>query len=116
MFRHGNDLRVRVIEFLEKGNTKSKTAEVFNIAKQTLYSWISLQKEHKLLEVKQYTSIRSKLNDNDVKEFIDMHPDWYFYEIAKHFNTSDESIRRAFKRIGYSVKKNKRYLKNQTES
>jgi transposase len=102
-----------VVDFVQAGNSKSTAVRVFKVARQTIYSWLQLSKEGTLMEVNNYVSRRSKLNHEEVKEFVDSHSDWYYREIGDHFKVSPETIRRLLKKLNYTVKKNRRYTEKQ---
>lgn len=118
MSRHSNDLRKRVITFFKSDKSKSLTAKTFQISRDTLDSWIKLDKENKLLETKQYR--RGKLPKVDLdkfKEYIDNNSDKYYTEIAKVFNISKSQAHRyVTEKLGYTSKKNKPSTENQIEN
>jgi transposase len=107
MSRHSNDLRSRVISVFKSGKSKSMTAKTFQISRDTLDSWIKLDKDSKLLEIKQYR--RGKLPKVDLdkfKEYVDKNSDKYYTEIAKEFKISKSQAHRyVTQKLGYTSKK-----------
>lgn len=115
MPRHSNDLRKRVITFFKSGKTKSETIKTFQIARQTLYDWIELDKQDKLFVITpKQNGFKSKVNLEELKNYIDNHPDEYYKEIAKNFSVGAEQIRvLVTQKLGYTSKKNKHSTKKQ---
>jgi transposase-like protein len=94
MSRYSNDLRLRVINFFKQVNSdgkpissKSETCETFGISRPTLDSWLKIDKNGSLLEIKEYKHGKtSSVNLGELKEYIDKNPDQYYHEIAKNFS------------------------------
>lgn len=58
------------------GNSKSKTSNIFNINRKTLNSWINLNNQGKLFEIKEYHhSFESKINLDELKKYVDENSD-----------------------------------------
>ena len=114
MSRYSNDLRLKVINFFKQTNldkefihSKLETCETFGISRPTLDSWIKIDKEGGLLEIKKYSRGKTScVNLEDLKKYIDLNPDQYYHEIAKNFSVSDERIRVLVRdKLGYTSKK-----------
>ena len=118
MSRHSNDLRQRVIAFYTAGNSKSLTARTFQISRDTLNSWIELEQQGKLLEVKQYHHGKvSGVSLAQLEAYIANTPDKYYIEIAKDFKISKSQAHRLVtRRLMHTSKKNKPSTENQIES
>ena len=114
MKRYSNNLRKKVMDYLKEiKNNISKTSKVFNIKRDTIYSWSKLEKEWKLFEIKSKNWWRkSKLDYEAIKKYVLSNPDRYNYEIAEVFNTSTSNIQRILVKLGFTVKKNKQSMKN----
>ena len=111
MFRRSNDLRLRVVEYVKNGASKTSAVKLFKVARQTIYEWLELDKKGELLKIDNYQTRVSKLDYDEIKKFIEQHPDFYYHEIGDHFGTSDENIRKICKKLQITVKKNKRYTR-----
>ena len=105
MFRHSNDLRTRVISFIQKGATKSLAVKTFNLARQTVYDWISLEKLGLLEVVRPPKPIEPKVKYQLVLDYVKSNPDMYNYEIARVFGLGTETVRKILIKYGISVKK-----------
>ena len=114
MSRYSNDLRQKVVDYVNNGGKKLTASKLFNIARETIKSWCKLDIKNDLFKVIPRKP-NCKLNTIDVINYVNQNPDKYNYEIAKEFNCSTESIRQFLKRHKISVKKNKRYTANQIQ-
>ena len=99
------DLREKVIEYLEEGNSQRSASKVFNINLTTVNEWS--QKYHKTgsLEVTKPPASFKKIDPAKLMEFIDRHPDAYLSEIALKFNCSEMAVSKALRRLGITRKK-----------
>jgi transposase len=109
------------VDFVKKKKgSKSAAVRNFGIGRQTVYDWLELDKQGKLLEVHVYPTKKSKLDYEEVRSYVDANPDFYYREIGEFFKTSGENIRRILKKLNYTVKKNKlstgKQMKNKDQS
>jgi len=98
--------RRRAIEYWNEGNTKRKTATVFNISATTLQKWKSMLKNTGKLEDNKRKESWKKIDPVKLKEYIKENPDAYLKEIAEEFNCSDVAVLKALRRLKISRKKN----------
>jgi transposase len=102
------DLRERVIYAVHSGMQKTKVCKIFNICRQTLYSWLALKEAQG--DLKPQTGFQ-KGHSHGIKdwvrfrEFVELHPDDTQEEMAEHFAVGSSTIGRALKKIGFSRKK-----------
>ena len=47
-----------------------------------------------------------KFPPDELVKYVDKHPDAFLVEIGAHFGCSDEAVRKALKKLGYTRKKN----------
>jgi len=116
MSRHSNDLRKRAIAFFKSNKTKSETIKTFQIARQTLYDWIELEKQSKLFDIlPKKNGFKSSVDLAELKKYIDENPDKYYHEIALKFGVKKSQIQRIVtQKLGYTSKKNKQFTEKQT--
>ena len=103
------DLRKKAIALIDAGQKVSHVAELFSVAQNTLRNWLILRKEANTLSPKEgYQKGHShKIIDMDsFKKFADE----YFGETLEMMaqvlgNTSDTTVGRMMKKIGYTRKK-----------
>jgi len=115
---HSNDLRKRVVAYYDKNKqskTKKQICKDFSISRQTLDNWIKLNEKGELFEIKEYHhGFKSSVDLEDLKNYVDKHPDEYYSEIAKHFSVGVEQIRiLVTKKLSYTSKKNKQSTEKQ---
>ena len=61
MFRRSNDLRRRVVDFINQGNNKSLAVRTFKIARQSVYDWLNLDEVGELEVVRPLKPIEPNL-------------------------------------------------------
>lgn len=95
------DLRKRVIDFVNKGGSKSEAAKRFNVSRWCVYNWLS----RKTLEPdKQGCPKPWKLCPEALKKHVENHPDAYQSERANDLGVSEYAIWYGLRRLG--IKKN----------
>ena len=102
------ELRKRVLDYLEKGGSKAEASRVFQLCRQTLYSWLAL-KEAGDYSLKPRPSRRKerKLSREALKEYLETHPDAYLSELAKEFKVTINAIDYALKQLKITRKKSR---------
>jgi transposase len=110
MSNHSNDLRKRVVNFFNLGNTANKTSKIFQVSKDTVKKWVGWEKTGELFRVRNWQSM-SKLDTKRILDYVDKNPDKYNYEIAEVFNSSKSAIQRLLAKNGYTVKKKQKSIK-----
>ena len=96
---YSTDLRERVIEYIEAGNTLKDACQIFKVSRQTIYQWRKLKNATGSLEKKIYKHGAIKLNDKELIEYVRANPDLHQKDYAVRFNMSPSGICRAFKRL-----------------
>lgn len=104
------DLREKALKYLETVGNRQKVVEAFNITLRTLERWIRRKRDN-CLAPKQRISSPSKIDDQELRLFIEEHPDAYLREIAKHFGTTLQAVFYACKRLKISLKKRPHSMK-----
>jgi len=102
---YSNDLRKKIIEFIDKGNSVAETSKVFGITKPTIYRWLKKLKYEGSLSDKPPKRAWKKIDPNLLTVFVKQHPDFTLLEYAKHFKTSAMAICRALKKLKITRKK-----------
>jgi len=102
------DLRERAVNAVHEGMKKIKVCKIFNIARQTLYSWLSLEKSQGHLQPKTGFQKGHSHGIKDLakfREFVALHGNYTQEEMTEIYNVGSSTIGRAMKKIGYSRKK-----------
>ena len=113
---YSEDLRKKVIKYLEEGHTQREASKTFGINTGTVNRWH--QKYEKTGEVKDAPPRRGfkKLDPEKLKAYVKEHPDAYLKEIGEVFGCTDMAVLYAFKRLGITRKKRARDIANRKQS
>jgi len=103
---YSRKFREEVLKYHEQGNTIQKCHEIFGVGTTTIKEWKRLKKQTGSLEVKQRIYTPTKLDPERLTAYVSENPDKYLREIAEVFNCNESAVRKAFKRLGISRKKN----------
>jgi len=104
---YSKDLRERVIKNYEEGMTKEKLIEIFQIGISTLNRWIRNYRETGNVEARKRNRYRKrKVEDEDLKKYVEAHPSATLEQMAKHFKVRAVSIWQRLKKLGITRKKN----------
>jgi len=106
------DLRKRVLNYLEKGNTQEEASIIFDISPKTVTNWVKKNKENNLSPKVRENKPRKIDNDQLIK-YIKNNSDAYLREIAKEFSVTIQAIFYACKRLRITLKKRHKVIKNE---
>lgn len=110
-----NELRERVIKSDEEGMEKRTLVEVFKIGIGTLNRWIRKYLETGSLEAKKRSRYRKrKVEDEDLKEYVEEHPSATLEQMGQHFKVRAVSIWHRLKKLGITRKKKPFCMKKET--
>ena len=102
---YSKDLKMKVMEYLQKGNSQRNAERVFGVNLSTVNEWHQKYQRTGSLENKPPIRKPKKIDPEKLKEYIAVHPDAYLTEIGEAFNCSESAIRKALKRLGITRKK-----------
>ena len=102
---YSEGLRVKVVEFLEKGHTQKEAAEVFGVSAKSVWIWNKMHKEGKRLVFEFVPRSPHRINHEKLLAYVKEHPDAYLREIAAHFSVAITTIWNALHRLGVTYKK-----------
>ena len=100
------DLRKKVMEHLDSGNSIRKTSKIFGVGTTTIKEWKKLRKETSSLKKRPLVRKSPKLCPDRLAAYINEHPDSFLEEIAKVFGCTPQAVFYALKRNGITRKKN----------
>lgn len=108
------DLRERVLSYLALGHTQKAASEVFNLSRQTIYNWLCLKSERGDLRMRR-SGLRSSstIEAQALREAVDLHPDFYLWELAALFQVTPSGIYRALHR--HKITRKKRHFSSRKE-
>jgi len=103
---YSNDLREKVVLYVEKGGSRVSAANLFSIGERTVRRWVNRKKDTGSSDrLPRSGGIPSKIDLTSLKDYVVANPDKTILEISIHFSHSKSSIQRALKRIGFVKKK-----------
>jgi transposase len=95
------DLRERVINYIESGNSKTSAAEIFCINISTVNRWyVRYKKEGNFLPRKRIGA-RSKIDKEALVNYINLNPDTKLIDVASKFGVSLWGIYYWLKKLGF---------------
>lgn len=105
------DLRLRVMNSLNGGNTIKEASEIYKVSRKTIIEWKKLKKRTGDIKARTgyHTGHRRVIKDIEgFKEFIALNCDKSSVELARswHQKVSASAIIRLLNKLGYSYKKN----------
>lgn len=102
---YSEDLRKKVMEYIDRGNSQRKTRETFHISMDTINKW--RRKYEQTGEIKNTPMRRKpkKLPPEELRAYVKEHPDAYLKEIGEVFGCSDTAVQKALKRLNITRKK-----------
>ena len=97
--------RQAAINRVLEGKKQTKVKKMFGISMTTLQNWLKIYKETGNLKSRKRKITVRKICSEELKKYVEAHPYAYLKEIAEVFNCSDEGIRLALKKLGFTRKK-----------
>ena len=97
--------RERVLEYLSEGHSQRETAEVFNVSRYALQKWKRMKTLTGSVEPPKRIRPAKKLPREELRKYVEEHPDAYLPEIGEHFGCTGEAVRKALKTMGITRKK-----------
>jgi transposase len=103
---YSQDLRERVIHYVDRGGDREAACEIFQIGIATLQRWLSQFRREGHIDPKPLGSRPWKLNHDAVVEYVNINNDATLQEVADHFGTVVSSIDYILRRRQITRKKN----------
>ena len=99
------DLRIKALDFIEKGESKVKASLVFGVTVQTLINRSKRKRLGNLTPNRKRGKKPLKLEAEKLRAYIEKYPDQYLREIAEEFQVTPTAVFYACKRLGITLKK-----------
>ena len=109
---YSEDLRKKVIEYLEQGHSQREASRMFSVNLTTVNKWNQKYQKTGCLKNKPLNRKFKKIDPDKLKAYVEEHPDAYLKEIGEVFGCTDMAIHYAFKRLGITRKKRQSDTKN----
>lgn len=110
---HSKDLRIRAIQYVEQGGTIKEACRIFEVSRSSFQRWRVIKNETGNVAPKSRIKSPYKIDNEQLKAYINEHPDAYLNEIASHFNVTSPCISIALKRLKITRKKSLHFIKKE---
>ena len=112
---HPEELRNLVINEVENGSSISAALEKYNVSRSSYQRWINLKKETGTAAIPPRNTQPYKVDNVQLRNYIEENPSAYIREIAAHFHLSTGCTSTALKRLKISSKKSMLYAERDEE-
>lgn len=102
---YSTDLRKKVIEYIESGNSQSLAAKVFAINISTVNRWYLRYRREGHCLPKKRPGAKSKIDPKALEKYVLANPNLRLCDLAKVFAVSLWGIRYWLKKLGFTFKK-----------
>ena len=102
---YSNDLRKRVIEYLDCGENYEEASKLFRVSVSAIGRWYRRYKEEGNYQAKIRGGSKKKIDLNELEEYVKANKNMTLKETAKKFNVSSFTISYWVSKLGYSYKR-----------
>jgi transposase len=102
---YSNDLRQRVIEYLDAGNGYASASNLFKVSISAIGRWYRKYKQEGTYLPKKRGGSKIRIDLNKLEEYVKSNEDMTLKKSAQKFGVSIFTISYWLKRLGYSYKK-----------
>ena len=99
------DLRSRVIDFIERGNTQEQASEIFKVGTSTITRWLALLSETGSVEKRPLNRTAPIYESEKLNAYIEENPGALLKDVANHFGGSVTGAFYALEREKITLKK-----------
>ena len=107
---YSQDLRKRVLKYLEKNNDKQAASILFQVGIATVYRWVARKKKQGNVKPFRRKYAYKRIDDQLLIEYVKAYPDNFLCEIGRHFSLTPQAIFYALKRLKITRKKKLRFI------
>lgn len=102
---YSQDLRDKVIEYLELGNSQQSASKIFKLNLSTISRWWLRYKREGNCAPRKRLGRAPRVSLSALKDYIEMNPNFKSADMGKHFGMSSGGAFYWLKKLGYSYKK-----------
>lgn len=99
------DLRRRVIEYIELGNNRHKASRKYEVSYSAVTRWYKRYKENGSYKATPYPGKKAKVSYAEFINHVNKHPNATLSQLGIKFGISAKSVHYYMKKFGYSYKK-----------
>ena len=103
---YSQDLRKKVIDYVNKGNSCRKASIKFEISSNTVMNWHKRYKSEGTYLSRKVGGKKGRISEQDVATYVNNNPNFILSEMGKHFGMSAPGALYWLRKLGYSYKKN----------
>mgnify|MGYP001574025348 CR=1 FL=1 len=103
--QYSKDLRDKVINYINKGNTQKGASEVFSVHRNTISIWVVRYRNEGSYAARVRLGPKSKLDYKEIESFVKNNSDTKLADIGNKFRISGWHAGRILKKLGFSYKK-----------
>ncbi len=102
---YSQDLRDKVIKFLEGGNSQRKAGQVFNLSPSTVNTWYVRYKREGNCAARKRPGAKPRMQGEELRKYIKEHPNARLSDMSEHFGMSASGINYWLRKLKYAYKK-----------
>lgn len=102
---YSNDLRQKVVEYLDEGHSYDKASIIFKISVSALGRWYRKYKQEGNYIAKKRGGSKRKIDVDELEKYVKGNENMTLKKAAQKFDVSIFTISYWLKRLGYSYKK-----------
>ena len=102
---YSQDLRERVIRYMEKGGSVAEAKALFGISSYPIHCWLKRKKEEGHIRARKPGGSKANMDSQKLKKYIEEHPETKLEELGKAFKMTGPGVRYWLKKLGYTYKK-----------
>lgn len=103
---YSEDLRTRVINYLDKGNGYKEASRLFELSISSIGRWYRRYKKEGHCKARTRPGARRKINLAQLEAYVKSNPDTTLKKAAIKFSLSIWTVQYWLRKLGYSYKKN----------
>ncbi|GHU14084.1 transposase [Alphaproteobacteria bacterium] len=112
---YSEDLREKVMKYIDMHYSQSYVAKLFGISTKTVWNWIKLRNDTGGLKPKPFTRGPTKLKADELQQYVTDNPQACLREIAQHFNCRVSSVHSRMKSLGTKYRKKRAWSRKRRE-
>jgi len=102
---YSEDLRKRVLKYIDKTKDKVKASQLFKVGIATIYRWIARKTQTGSITPSPKKAYKKKIDNQRLIAYVTQNPDHFLSEIANHFGTTLQAVFYALQRLKITRKK-----------
>jgi transposase len=112
---YSQDLRKKVIEYVNKGNSCHSASIKFEISPNTARNWYKRYNSEGNYLSKKVGGKKGRISEEDVVTYVNNNPNFILSEMGNHFGMSAPGALYWLRKLGFSYKKNASLMWRQTK-